>query len=76
MTDQNDICACLDKDEYTCYYLRYVETYHNKYPASDDDPEIDDVLPSDITYCWCWCHSGEYGEGWLKKNDITKRDIL
>ncbi len=73
-------CVCEDKDEYTCYYLRYAEVFHEKFPGHDDDPEIDEVLFDDSIYCTCLCHAKDgnrdgFFEGWLTKNDIRPRDV-
>lgn len=81
-------CCCQEEDEYACYYQRYVEAYHKKYPDRDEEPEIDDVLVGDTEYCWCNCHAENikdpeqkkyalehFFEGWLERNDILVKDI-
>ncbi len=69
-------CVCTDKDPYTCFYERYLEVFHKKYPDEGEEPEVEDVLFTDVIYCWCNCHDNpknkiKFGEGWLTKNDIS-----
>jgi|WetSurSiteA1Bulk_404760.scaffolds.fasta_scaffold436469_1 hypothetical protein len=42
-------CVCTDKDPYTCYYERYLEVFHKKYPDEGEEPEVEDVLFTDVT---------------------------
>jgi len=44
-------CVCTDKDPYTCYYERYLEVFHKKYPDEGEEPEVEDVLFTNVIYC-------------------------
>ena len=53
MTNLTKKCVCLDKDEYTCYYLRLRRKSKSR---------AEKLLESgdDTTYCWCKCHAEQY----------------
>ncbi len=49
----NPKCVCLDKDEYSCYYLRL-----KKVSKSRAEKWLE--LGDDTTYCYCKCHAEQY----------------